>query len=217
MDTTDPQRTSHEDHPEPPIDAGPAVDIDERAYSVLAELAHEGEAEVAFQGLRRRLGIHQQSLTRVLEDLQAQGLVDDARRGYRLTEAGYDALHADPPPPYEGDTSALAQALLPPFLEEGAVVHRLEQRWFQGLRWYGIVEAPDETVLVWLTDPGQRFVRLRLHGGAFTLEAQADGDPDGALFRAIHPLLGTIGELYGLDPGSTSVQALAVDERPFAA
>ena len=183
--------------PLPPASALAAPAIEDRERSVLAELAREVDAWVTFQGLRRQLGVHQQALARTLRRLEADGLVAHDGKGYQLTDRGATALqgHAFPRP--AAAPLPVLEALLPPHVGAGDVAAQLSRRWFGGLRWYAQSEGPGETVLHWMTESGKGRVTVRVHGGALTLEVQADPSDATGGFSAARPVLAALAELYG--------------------
>lgn len=184
---------------------------DDRAEAVLAELAREGEARVAFQALRRQLDLHQQVLTRTLRRLEEDGLVQRDEAGYGLTEAGQALLTrpASAPAP----AIAVAEALLPPQVSQAHVIGHLAKRWFDGLRWYGQVVGPDETTLIWHTEPSGQAVRVRLRAHAFTLELEGPTSSK-APYLSARGLLAALAELYGMDPEATGGHVVGLASGP---
>lgn len=173
--------------------------LEPRALAVLSELAREGEAHVAFQGLRRRLELHQEQLARTLRRLEREGLVAREDHGYKLTEQGFAALRGKAVHRPRRETLTVLQAVLPPHLAPDAVAAQLSRRWFRGLRWYGHAEAPGEATLTWLAERGNAAVRVHLQGGTVALEVEVPpGGPAGA-FAAARGLLAALAELYGLE------------------
>ncbi|HEV8361159.1 MAG TPA: MarR family transcriptional regulator [Candidatus Thermoplasmatota archaeon] len=170
----------------------------ERDVAVLSELAREGEARVAFQGLRRRLELHQEALSRTLRRLEQDGLVARDEGGYKLTEAGFGALQGKRVAEFKAPAVPVVQALLPPHLSPDAIASHLSRRWFRGLRWYGQAEAPGELTLTWLAEPGNAKVRVRVAGSTLTLEVEG---ANGTGFPAARSVLAALAELYGLDGG----------------
>jgi hypothetical protein len=176
---------------------------DDRESRVLIEIARAGDAKVAFGGLRRKLGVHQEILARSLRRLARDGLVEKDGEGYRITERGYGTLRgkrvARPP----RETLTLAQTILPPRMEGHDVALALGGRWFRGLRWYGRSEQPGETTLSWLVEGNEPphaeadppILRIRVSGGMLAIEAESDGEPDAAL-AGIRPLLAAVATLY---------------------
>ncbi len=178
----------------PQTGATPA--IDERQRTILAELAREDEATVAFQGLKRRLELHQQKLTRSLDRLVDHGLVASTEHGYRLTDAGWERLAGRQTNGPRCRDRPIAQMLLPPDLEVEAVAEALAERWFKGLRWYGRADGPGETTLIWLTEGAHDIVRLRLAGSTATVTTDCCQELEVSTYAALHPILSAVTELY---------------------
>lgn len=183
-----------------------------RDASILGELARSDESALAFSGLRRRLGLHQQALARSLRRLEREGYVQRTGDGYRLSERGFGAV-GDRTVSVRPDAAPapLAQARLPDHVGAPEVVRSLAHRWFRDLHWYGLSEAPGETVLTWLTQPGGRRVRVRVAAGHFLIEAEADPEAPERPFRAARGLLSALAELYGLLPESNGDDAIAAE------
>jgi uncharacterized protein YjhX (UPF0386 family) len=177
----------------------PVPDLGDREVAVLSEIAREGEASVAFQGLRRRLYLHQEALSRTLRRLSREGFVArDEGGGYRLTEQGFVALRGRAPARARRDPLTVAQALLPPHVTTDMVVGQLARRWFRGLRWYGRAEGPGETTLAWLAEPSNATVRVRVGSGTVALEVETPGGIPREAFGAARGVLAAVAELYGM-------------------
>jgi DNA-binding MarR family transcriptional regulator len=153
---------------EPPLAPSRTIDeaarydgpeLEDREMAVLAAL--RAEERTAFQGLRRKLGLHQQALTRTLRRLERNGAVERDERGYALTTQGKAALQGIVPVARRADLLPVLQALLPPSVTADDVAQRLARRWFRDLRWYGRADAPGEVTLSWLTVDAGRLVRVR--------------------------------------------------------
>jgi len=74
------------------------------------------------------------------------------------------------------------------------IVERLARRWFNGLRWYGLVATPREQVLTWLTESEGSVVQLRLADGMLGLEAEKPREDAG--FGLVGPLMEAIAAFY---------------------
>lgn len=182
---------------------GPALDDRERA--VVEEIGRDCDGWIAFQGLRRRLGLHQQSLARTLRRLARYGLVAKGSAGYKLTDQGCAAIAGRVSPRPAGPAVTVVHALLPAHLPADDVAARLAHRWFRGLRWFGLSEGPGETALTWTAERGTTVVRVRIHGGALTVEVEPVGDADAAL-PAAAPILASVAELYASRPDAKAIR-----------
>ena len=173
-------------------------DLDDREFDVLAELARQEEGRTAFQGLRRRLGLHQQALTRTLRRLERQGVVAHDDQGYALTGQGHAALRGRAPLARHGETLPLLQALLPPSVTAEDVAERLARRWFRDLRWYGRADGPGGTTLSWLTVDRGLLVRVRFQAGMAVLEVEVPPGERLEAFPAAQAVLRAISDLYAV-------------------
>ncbi len=171
-----------------------------RGAEILAELGKDTQAVISFAGLRRRLSVHQQSLTRTLRRLMADGLVAKDSKGYRLTSAGSELVQVRATEDGSGEVITLIEALLPARLAPIDVTARLARRWFHHLRWYGQRQGAYEDVLTWIGEGGRIVVRLRLRGRRMTLEAEAPPAEQDRCFQAVRAILVALADLYGIPP-----------------
>jgi DNA-binding PadR family transcriptional regulator len=183
-----------------PAESGPP-EVGEREALVLAELGQQDRSQIAFQGLRRKLDLHQEKLSRTLRRLERDGLVQKSDGGYAITEQGITLLRGRTDVASSTRPVRILEALLPPHLDPQAVATHLSRRWFRGLRWYGRSDSGGEIALTWLSEPGNETVKLRIGGGSLSLETDgADLHGSGSL-AAARAILAAIAEIYGLAPG----------------
>ncbi|HLY77685.1 MAG TPA: hypothetical protein VKT21_07355 [Thermoplasmata archaeon] len=135
----------------------PPGSLDDRILSTLDGL----HGRMAFNGLRRKLGAHPESLVRALRRLEREGLVERADGGYRSLSTGAAGHDLEPT-----DLRPIARIELPRELDEGTIFGRLAGRWFGSLRWVGIVEQPGRRLLAWARRDGYGQVLLGVHRGA---------------------------------------------------
>ncbi|HYK93039.1 MAG TPA: hypothetical protein VEY07_03230 [Thermoplasmata archaeon] len=135
----------------------PEPRLDDRVLELLAASA----GKLAFNGLRRTLGAHPESLTRALRRLERGGQVARADGGY--------VLRLDQPPPARSTSDgrsgarAVATVTLPPGLGSSEALGALAGRWFGRLRWVGVYEDRDDPWLVWSVadSPGHVLLSVR--------------------------------------------------------
>lgn len=143
----------------------------------------ERASRIAFNGLRRALGVHPESLTRALRRLEREGTVTRTEGGYALTEP---ALGGSGEFPHH---RVVASVELPPGAIAEDILGRLAGRWFGSLRWVGIHEHPGDPWLAWSTEGGRAQVMLAIHDGCLrVLTDRPAGDPgtnDGAAYELL--------------------------------
>lgn len=146
-------------------------DLRELDFEVLRLLGSE-EGTVAFQGLRRRMHIHQEKLSRSLQRLEEDGLVLRTPRGYAITPRG-SLLAQRWLCPMSMPSTVILQSFVPGDVSPSAIASRLEGRWFGSLRWISIREGPDGATLRWMTGESGVDVTLKVKWGQVTLETNA--------------------------------------------
>lgn len=131
-------------------DGGP---LDERVLTTLQGLS----GRLAFNGLRRFLRTHPESLSRSLRRLEREGLVERVDGGYRAL-ARPPAVDAAT----DRDLRAIARIDLPPGTSPRTFLGRLTGRWFGSLRWIGLLERTEGELLAWARRDGGGLVLLGL-------------------------------------------------------
>ncbi|MHB2036814.1 MAG: MarR family transcriptional regulator [Nitrososphaerales archaeon] len=111
---------------------------------------------LSFQGIRRKLGLHQETLSRALHRLQRDGYVERLEHAYRISQKGLVVTQMQPrlkgglegSDPY---SVTLLKAVLPQDLNVNALVDSLSYKWFGNLRWLGSTQSPNASTLSWMT------------------------------------------------------------------
>ena len=181
-----------EARPEPGPVAGP---LDERILRALAQRP----GHLAFNGLRRALAAHPESLTRSLRRLERSGTVGRDAQGYFLKE------RSDLPAPPQGPVRAipLASVRLPFPIPPEAVLGVLAGRWFGPLRWVGLYDDRRPPALVWAIPGVAGQLVLQVKGGQLRVQAEGEGlEGAGAeLVRGSEELLwNVLGRLRSIAP-----------------
>ena len=149
-------------------------DLREHDREVLEFLSQDPSSQVAFQGLRRRLGIHPEQLSRALHRLADDALVERTDVGYRVTPRALQVLSPGSQRPEEPGVTIL-QTYLPANLDLRGLVQALRGSWIGPLRWYGLSEFADGMRLAWALEddtirletfirPGQLIVTANVAG-----------------------------------------------------
>lgn len=178
-----------------PVD-GDAIPMSERDMGVLRVLEEEDLASFSFEGLKRRVGTHPETLSRVLNRLEEQNIVERAEDGYHVTTAGREHLMVHPME-NPGDRMTLLKTMLPPNTNLQGVFDNLRGRWFGSLRWLGNSRSGSEVVMKWVTDDGNVQLDARFTPGELTIDARLlHGRELAGAVRAAHQLLAHISHSY---------------------
>lgn len=140
--------------------------------SKVLELLNEEGSNYSFKGIMRRLGIHQQSLTRALHRLEEMGLVEKTDVGYRL-RAGETAAVARPHVAKGREYMQLLQTVIPVEVRPKEIVRALVGKWFKNLRWAGLIESGTGFTLQWSSEDGSFQINLRMVSDYVVIETDA--------------------------------------------
>ena len=145
--------------------------LDER----ILEALHRLSGEIAFNGLRRVLGAHPESLSRALRRLEREGLVARVGGAYRAI----GPPESETPVDGSERLRSVAEVELPAHVSAEALTARLAARWFGSLRWVGYVDRPEERLLAWAPRSGGGVVLLSARAGRLrVLVPSGRGRPD---------------------------------------
>jgi hypothetical protein len=152
-------------------------DLDSRQREVLGTMSQDSDAVYSFQGLRRKLGYHQEMLSRTLDRLEEQDLVQHTTDGYRLsTRTGFGQLG------FETSTRTfeanVVTAYLPARVDFTVVLGKLRGKWFKEFRWLGYSQTRGGLTLNWITDDGQIQLRARIQNQTLVVSAIFSRDED---------------------------------------
>ncbi len=138
------------------------VDLRDHDRHVLEFLSQVPTSQVAFQGLRRRLGMHPEQLSRALHRLADDGLVERTEHGYRVTAKALTVLSPDVLT-HTPEGLTVLETYLPADVVIRSLVDALQGRWFGPLRWFGFSEDDGELRLWWSTEDNGIQLEVRLH------------------------------------------------------
>lgn len=177
--------------------------LSDRDAEVVRTIEEEGLSVFTFDGLRRITGAHPETLSRSLERLEEDGVIERSSEGYTTTDKAKQMVALRPA--YIGERRV---PILHTFLPYGAslriIVSALKGRWFDKMRWVGMAEDGEGVVMKWITDDGSAIIDARFSAGQLDVEARLKEENDlPKAVRAAHQLMGRISRLYGSSrPGS---------------
>jgi len=168
--------------------------LSERDADVLALIEAEDLAVFTFDGLKRRTGLHSETLSRILARLEQEGIVKKGPEGYKVSpkiiELKLNQAHK------EETTTPLIQTFLPSDLMTQQLILSLKGKWFGLLRWLGISQNSQGITLKWITEDGGIQIAANIQGTTLNIEAKflTNNDLNLAL-KASYQLMANIGRL----------------------
>ena len=166
----------------------------ERDTNVLALIEEEDLTTFTFDGLKRRLGIHPETLSRILTRLEQEGIIKKEPDGYRVTpKITKLKLHS---PHREKPSTPLLQTYIPSDMLTQQLISELRGKWFGLLRWLGISENNEGITLKWVTEDGSIQINANIQGTTLNIEAKflSTNNLNLAL-KAAYQLMAYIGKL----------------------
>lgn len=168
-------------------------DLSRREVEILRTMSEEGDSVIAFQGLKRKLGIHQETLSRLLARLQRDGLIEKSQEGYRIRRK--TAIHL--PEANRELTLDLINSYLPPSMNLDGFTGGLKGSWFGMLRWLKYVENGSEKILTWITEDGDVQIDMKISDLSMVIQARAKENVDvKKVVIAAHELYGHVSDIY---------------------
>ena len=149
----------------------PDVSLGERDTDVLAVLSEEDLTTFSFEGLKRRLGLHPETLSRILLRLEQEGFVEKKAEGYGVTSRINEFLRTNQI--YNSESRVpLLQTFLPSDISVMQLVLDLRGRWFGFLRWLGLSDNGGSVTLKWITEDGGIQVEAHISETALAIDAK---------------------------------------------
>jgi len=168
--------------------------LSERDADVLALIETENLATFTFDGIKRRTGLHPETLSRILSRLEQEGIIKKENEGYRVTPKITELKLC--PPLNETPTTPLIQTFLPSDLRTQQLILALKGKWFGVLRWLGISENNQGVTLKWITEDGAIQIAANIQGTALNIEAKfLTSNNVNLALKASYQLMSLIGKL----------------------
>jgi len=168
--------------------------LSERDADVVSLIDEEDLATFTFEGLKRRLGLHPETLSRILNRLEQEGIVERTPEGYKVTpKITKLKLH---PTHNETPSVSLLQTFLPSDILTQKLIYTLKGKWFGILRWLGISENSEGVTLKWVTEDGGIQIAASISGTTLNIQAKflTENNLDLAL-KAAYQLMAHINKL----------------------
>jgi hypothetical protein len=145
------------------------------------------------------LNLHQQSLSRALSRLEDLGLIEKSSLGYKLSKNGESIMTLSTKSNSEKRVEALEegeekeeevekkkngyvqllQTYVPIDIKSDEIVHALIGKWFNNLRWIGMIESETgEYMLQWINDNNTFQIILRVISKYLIIETNANSDKE---------------------------------------
>ena len=148
-------------------------DLDDREIEVLKLLSSEQNAHFSFQGLRRRLGFHQETLTRTLKRLEEARAIERSPDGYTLRNPGNNFSFTVRSAP---NSKPIVEAFLPAQVDVTVLFQRLRGRWFGNFRWLGYSHDGNLLSMSWISEDGRMELQAKINSDKITIGADTRGN-----------------------------------------
>jgi hypothetical protein len=147
------------------------LELEEREINLLQIINEEELTNFTFEGLKRRLKIHQETLSRILNRLADQEILKKGNTGYTLTSKAKKILKSQPSDS-NNPNLPLLQTFLPPQIPIKKIVSNLKGKWFGTLRWLGYSITNESITLKWITEDGENIISAIFYQGKLHIEAK---------------------------------------------
>ena len=196
------------------FDLNESVYISDKGRIILHIINEENLKEFSFDGIKRRIGMHQETLSRNLNRLEDQHMVEKTANGYRATaRAKRSILHLLDNTNNVSVHIPLIQTVLPQDIDCQQLLTSLRGRWFGRLRWLGYSEkkqkdddndyCTSENTFKWITDDGEIQVDAIFSNYVLNIEAKLlkNKKEINDAIKVSHQLMRHIFRLYYMQQG----------------
>jgi hypothetical protein len=178
----------------------PMSSVGDRDSDILAFLSQEDFTFFTFEGLKRRLGLHPETLSRILNRLEQEGIVKKTSEGYTVTREIAKHLKLHQTTTNESRVSLL-QTFLPSDISVQQLISNLRGKWFGLLRWLGTSETNESITLKWITEDGDIQIDAKITETQLTIEAKFLHHTNlNRALKAAYQLMAYIGKLCSRTP-----------------
>jgi hypothetical protein len=171
------------------------LDLKRRDINLLNIVDEEDLSNFTFEGLKRRLKIHPEKLSRILSRLTSQEILKKQNNCYVITTKAKKIINSKLTDP-NTKNMPLLQTFLPPNISIKEIVDNLRNKWFGQLRWLGDASTKNKITLKWITTDCRNIISASFYENMLQIDGKtvSDNDMNSALY-ASHQLLGHITKL----------------------
>ena len=175
-------------------ETAPDYSFGEHDTDVLSVINNEDLTVFTFDGLKRRLGLHPETLSRILVRLEQEGFLTKDAHGYKVSPR-ITRLKLLEPENTENHVPLL-QTYLPSNIVVQHLIANLTGKWFGRLRWFGLSETSRGVTLKWVTEDGGIQINATIQDSTLSIEAKFLHENNLNLaLNASHQLMAHIGKL----------------------
>lgn len=171
------------------------LNLNDRDVNLISIIEEEKLTNFTFEGLKRRIKLHPETLSRILHRLVEQGIVKKEKKGYTLTNKAKMLLNLKSSES-NNSNQRLLQTFLPKELPIKKIIIDLKGKWFGELRYLGHSITNESITLKWITQNGGNVISAIFFKNRLFIDAKilSDNDHDSAL-NSSHQLMGYITKL----------------------
>jgi len=157
----------------------PTEDLHGNDKKILSLLGKDDVSHYSFSGMKRKLNVHQQSLTRALARLEDLGYIEKSSAGYRLnnkveiTEMPANEIKEATSIQPRNVTSLLLHARIPVRIDIQKILSGLRGKWFDRYRFLGSKSISNGYVVRWLNEDASFELILTLVGNYCIIDTTA--------------------------------------------
>ncbi|MGB6462604.1 MAG: ArsR family transcriptional regulator [Nitrosotalea sp.] len=137
--------------------------------SKVLDALSENNSTYTFSGIMRKINMHQETLSRSLQRLSEQDLVQKSQNGYKLSKKVVLKKQTSSTRLF----TPILRAYLPSDVDVTKLIDIMVGRWFKNLRWIAMVENIDEHLLQWADESGFFQINLRMVPNSIIIETNA--------------------------------------------
>ena len=153
------------------------LELKEQDIDVIHVIHIENLTYFTFEGLKRRLKIHPETLSRILARLTDDEILEKTDKGYSLTIKGKHLLEQQNHQSTPARVPVL-QSFVPPELSVDKIASYLKGKWFGSLRWLGYSLSEEAVELKWITTNGEIIVSAVFTDGMLQIYSKAISETD---------------------------------------